>query len=55
MHLKIRKAKLIPDQHAFHIKITQVGLYDDAGNLVKWVKLNEETLQLLLNQDLQLT
>jgi len=52
MYLKIKKASLIPDKFGNSITITMVGLYQDDGKWVKWVKLNEKTLELLINQNI---
>ena len=49
--LKIKKAELVPDERGSHVKITMVGLYLINGEVlkwIKWVKLNERTLELLL-------
>jgi len=50
--LKIKKAELVPDQHGSHIKITMIGLYKIHGEdlkWIKWVKLNERTLEIFKN------
>jgi len=47
MHLQIKKAELVPDKFGHHVKITMIGLYDDNGKWIKWVKLETELLNLL--------
>lgn len=49
MHLQIKKAELVPDSFGKHLKITMVGLYDDDGKWIKWVKLDEPFLKNLTN------
>lgn len=41
MYLKIKKIDLVPDKFGKHIEITMIGLYDDTGKWIKWVKLDE--------------
>ena len=41
MFLKIKKAELIPAKFGADIKITMIGLYQDDGKFVKWIKLAE--------------
>lgn len=48
-YLKIKTAELVADKFGHHIKITKIGLYDENGKWIKWVKLNEYTLQQLCN------
>jgi len=54
MKLKIKSAMLVEDQYAHHIKITKVGLYDDEGKFIRWTKLNEAVIELLINQVIEL-
>lgn len=47
--LKIKKAKLVPDEYGFNIQISMIGLYKVNGEdlkWIKWVKINERTLEL---------
>ena len=55
MYLQIKKAELQPDQYGKHIKITMIGLYEDGGKWIKWVKLNDAALQELLNAKIPIT
>jgi hypothetical protein len=41
MYIKIKKAALAPDNYGNIIKITMVGLYDENGKWIKWVKLDK--------------
>lgn len=50
MYYQIKKAELVPDRFGKHIQITMVGLYEDDGTWVKWVKLDQELLTKLLNE-----
>jgi hypothetical protein len=43
--LRIKKAELVPDAYGNHIKITMVGLYDENGKWIRWVKLNEDLIK----------
>jgi len=42
MYLQVKKISLVPDKFGSNVKITMVGLYDDDGKWIKWVKLNDE-------------
>ena len=49
--LKIKKAELVNAKYGNDIKVTMVGLWllhGDEHKFIKWVKLNERTLELLL-------
>jgi hypothetical protein len=54
MKLKIKKAELVPDQYGQHLKITMVGLYDDTGKWIRWIKLNEAFLESLIQAELKI-
>ena len=54
MKLKIKKAELVPDKYGQHLKITMVGLYDDTGKWIKWIKLNEAFIEALMKAELNL-
>lgn len=47
MKLKINKAKIVAWKYWNSIFINQVGLYDDKWKWIKWVKLNDELLNVL--------
>lgn len=55
MYLKISKIELVPDQYGQHIKISRIGLYDNNGKWIRWVKLNEATVKLLAQNTLPVT
>ncbi len=44
MYLQIKTIKLGPNQYGNNIEISKVGLYDEAGKWVKWIKLDEALL-----------
>ena len=54
MKLKIKKAELVPDKFGQHLKITMVGLYDDTGKWIRWIKLNEAFLEALIQAELKI-
>jgi hypothetical protein len=54
MKLKIKKAELVPDKFGQHLKITMVGLYDDTGKWIRWIKLNEAFLESLIQAELKI-
>jgi hypothetical protein len=54
MKLKIKKAELVPDKYGQHLKVSMVGLYDDNGKWIKWIKLNEAFIQTLLEVEIQI-
>lgn len=49
MYLQIKKAELVPDKFGNYIKITMIGLYDDTGKWIKWIKLDQDIIYTLLN------
>jgi hypothetical protein len=51
--VKIKSATLVQDQWGHHIEITKVGLYDEKGKFIKWTKLNQELIDLLIKQDIK--
>lgn len=50
MYLQIKTLELVPDKYGKHIKITKIGLYEDDGTWVRWVKLNEKLAETLKNE-----
>ena len=52
MYLKIKKLEKIKDQFGFYIGIKMIGLYDDSGKWIRWVKLNEELIEFLKKQQI---
>ena len=52
MYLKIKKIEKIKDQFGFYIGIKMIGLYDDSGKWIRWVKLNEELIEFLEKQQI---
>lgn len=53
MKLKINKAELVPDKYGKFIKITMIGLYDDTGKWIKWIKLNDASLKVLTDTTIE--
>lgn len=53
MYLKIKKISKEPDQFGSHLKITMIGLHDDNGKWVKWVKLNDALIERLVNAKIE--
>jgi len=54
MYLKIKKATLVPDKYGNNVSISMIGLYDDNGKWIKWVKLNDALLKVLLEKEIRL-
>lgn len=50
MYLKIKKIRLIKDDYGNNIEVTMIGLYDESDKWIKWVKLDNQVLNLLENQ-----
>jgi len=50
MYIQIKKAELVPDQFGQHIRIKMIGLYDDEGKWIKWIKLTPEIVEGLLSK-----
>lgn len=56
MYLQIKKAKLVKNQYWKNdIFINMISLYDDNWKFVKFVKLNDYTLQALLSEKIFLS
>lgn len=53
MYLKVKKAELVPDTFGQHVKITMVGLYDENGKWLRWVKLNDELMARILTTKIE--
>lgn len=49
--IRIKKAELVDDKFGKHIKVTMIGLYDENGKWIKWTKINENILEVLLSND----
>ena len=49
-YIQLKKADLTPDSYGNKITISMVGLYDNSGKWIKWTKLNDNLLSLLINQ-----
>jgi hypothetical protein len=54
MYLQIKKINLIPDKFGKVIQIPMIGLYEDDGKWIKWVKLNDELVKVLSNTKIKL-
>jgi|688.fasta_scaffold72157_4 hypothetical protein len=54
MYIKIKKAVLVPDQFGHHIRISMIGLYENDGKFIRWVKLNDKVIEELCNHNLLL-
>jgi len=54
MTLKIKKIELVPDKFGNHIKISMVGLYDDQGKWIRWVKLNDDLIKVLTSVNIEI-
>ena len=47
--LRIKKAVLIPGERGNNIQISMIKLSDENDKYIKFIKLNEKTLEILLN------
>ena len=54
MYLQIKKINLIPDKFGKVIQIPMIGLYEDDGKWIKWVKINDELVKVLSNTKIKL-
>jgi hypothetical protein len=54
MYLQIKTIEKQPDQYGAKIVISKIGLYDDAGKWIRWVKLNDELINLLTTKKIKL-
>jgi hypothetical protein len=53
--IRIKKAELVDDKFGKHIKVTMIGLYDENGKWIKWTKINENILDVLLSNDINVS
>ena len=47
MYLQIKKITKEPDKFGSHLKIIMIGLYENDGTWIKWVKLNDSLIAVL--------
>lgn len=50
--LRIKKAVLVPGERGNNIQISMIKLVDENNKYIKFIKLNEKTLEILLNTDI---
>jgi hypothetical protein len=50
--LRIKKAVLIPSERGNNIQISMIKLVDENDKYIKFIKLNEKTIETLLNTDI---
>jgi hypothetical protein len=50
--LRIKKAFLIPSERGNNIQISMIKLVDENDKYIKFIKLNEKTIETLLNTDI---
>lgn len=48
--LKIKKAVLTPDQYGHTMTISMVGIYEQDGKFIKWIKI-KEAYEMLMSED----
>lgn len=50
--LRIKKAVIVPGERGNNIQISMIKLVDENDKYIKFIKLNEKTLETLLNTDI---
>lgn len=50
--IRIKKANLVKSEYGNNIEIRMIRLSDENGKYIKFIKLNEKTLEILLNTDI---
>lgn len=50
--LRIKKAVLVPGERGNNIQISMIKLVDENDKYIKFIKLNEKTIETLLNTDI---
>ena len=50
--IRIKKANLVQDNYGSYIKISMIKLLDENDKYIKFIKLNQKTLEILLNTDI---
>lgn len=53
-NLKIKSIKTEADKYGNKLIIDKIGLYDENNKWVKWVKLNDELINTLLNNQIDI-
>jgi hypothetical protein len=53
MYIQIQKAKLVKDTFGQHVALSHIGLYEDDGKWIRWVKHTEELIELLKTAKIQ--
>lgn len=53
-NLKIKSIKQEADKYGNKIIIDKIGLYDENNKWVKWVKLNDQLINILLNNQIDI-
>jgi hypothetical protein len=50
--IRIKKASLVQSKYGNNIEISMIRLSDENDKYIKFIKLNEKTLEILLNTDI---
>jgi hypothetical protein len=50
--IRIKKANLVQSKYGNNIEISMIRLSDENDKYIKFIKLNEKTLEILLNTDI---
>jgi hypothetical protein len=48
--LKIKKAVLIPDAQGHTMTISRIGLHDETGKWIKWIKI-KDAYEMLMSEE----
>lgn len=54
-YIKIKKANLEPDKWGNRIVINMIGFYDKDNKWIKWIKLEENIIKLLIDAKINFT
>jgi len=53
--LKIKKASLEADKYGNIIKVNMIGIHDENGKWIKWIKLNQKAIDSILEKEISIS
>lgn len=49
MYLQIKKITKTPNKYGSDLTVSMIGLYEDSGKWIKWIKLDDKVIATLLS------
>jgi hypothetical protein len=50
--IKIKRASLEADKYGNIIKVNMIGIWDENGKHIKWIKLNQKAIEAILEKEI---